>query len=292
LPVPTGTLYSKVYGGDPTGRYLVGEGTYYGGSEGLLWVGGQLTPVNQSSLSPYIQVQFNAVNSHGVIVGERLTSDSSFHTDAFIYRHGRFTLLPAPILGEATNAMAINSRGDVVGTADGATGFVPVEWPADHPGTVRLLSTPSGAGGFANGIDEDGTVVGYLTPYPDGTPYVWPTHGRGAHALPVPVGSTGGNAEAISNGWVAGDVMDTATGSSALAEWNLRTGAFKMWPDIGGYALSVNRSGTLGVAGGEIVHADGRVVPVTGWVYTISAQGVAAGTNNDYIGHAELWLGC
>jgi hypothetical protein len=234
-------------------------------------------------------VQFDAVNSQGVFVGLRTTDDTSFHTDAFVYRHGRFTLLPAPDPGDPTSAVAIDARGDIVGDAIGPDGWEPVEWPANRPGSVRVLPTPGDGWGFATGVDEDGTVVGYLNDTSSGIPYVWPSHGR-PHALPVPAGSGGGFAEAVRRGWVAGDVFDPATGSTEPAEWNLRTGSLKTWPDVEGQALSVNRWGTIGVAGGAIVQADGRVVPIAGWVYTVSDRGTAAGTDNNETGHAVLWL--
>lgn len=290
LPVPAGTTESSVNGGDPTGRYLVGVGFHVGGAEGLLWVDGQPTPVDQSPLSPYNQVQFNAVDNHGTIVGDR-TTDNGFQTDAFIYRDGRFTILPAPNPGDSAEALAINSAGDVVGTAFGATGPQPVEWPAGRAGTVRVLPTPGDVGGFAAGVDQDGTVVGYLAPWPPGTPYVWPAH-RAAYPLPVPTGSMGGNAVAIRLGLVAGNVFDPASGETVPAMWNLRSGQLTVRSDVQGAALSINRWGTIGVAGGALVHADGRVVPVVGWVNVVTDRGTAAGTTNFFTGQAVLWTGC
>ena len=289
LPVPVGTTESMVYGGDSTGRYLVGVGFHQDGSEGLLWVDGRLRPVDQRQLAPYFQVQFNAVNSRGVIVGDRMATNSS-DTDAFVYRDGRFTRLRALIPGGATNAVAVDSRGDVVGSALGSTGWEPVEWLANRPGTVRVLPTPDGVGGFASGIGEDGTVVGYLAPWPPGGPYVWPAHGR-AHALPVPAGSSGGQALAIRQNTVVGSVFDPATGSTVPAVWNLRTKSFRMLSELQGAALSVNRQGTLGLPF-AIVHADGRMVPVDGLVNVVTDRGTAAGTTNAFTGHAVLWLGC
>ncbi len=47
LPVPGGVQYSEVTGGDHTGRYLVGGGTAFDGTQprrvGLLWVNGKVT---------------------------------------------------------------------------------------------------------------------------------------------------------------------------------------------------------------------------------------------------------
>lgn len=292
LPVPTGTTESAVYGGDPSGRYLVGVGFRSGGSDGLRWVGGRLRPIDQRPLEPYLQVQFNAVNSNGEIVGYRMTNASSFHTDAFIYRDGRFTLLPAPSPGYATEALAINARGDVVGIATGSDGQIPVEWSIGrHGAVVRVLATPSGDAAIASGIDTNGAVVGYLISPTATIPYVWPAHGT-PHSLPVPPGSTYGVAYAVSGGMAVGDVIDPTTGTSELAEWNLRTGRLKTWPNVEGQALSINHQGTIGVAGGELVHRDGRIVPVTGWVYTVSDRGTAAGTTNFFTGRAVQWLGC
>ena len=140
---------------------------------------------------------YHDVNSRGVVVGERMTDFGSFHTDAFTYRAGRFTFLPPLRAGDYTDALGINTRGDVVGNSAGT----PVVWPAG--GAVRALA----GNGRATGIDEDGTVVGYLAPYPPGTPYVWPARGE-PHALPVPSGSIGGDRGRIQRGMVAGNVYD------------------------------------------------------------------------------------
>ena len=291
LPVPKGTTESSVNGADPTGRLLVGVGFHQGGAEGLLWVNGRLRSINEHSLAPEVEVQFNAVNSRGETVGQRTTDDSSLHTDAFIYRNGRFTVLRAPSKGESTEALAIDSRGDVIGDAAGPSGWQAVEWPAGRPGTARVLAVPGGGSSFATGIDEDGTVVGYLGSFPPGTPYVWPAHGR-PHALRVPAGSAGGEAVAIRDGWVAGNVFDPATGSTVPAVWNLHTGRFTLWRNVPGSALSINRFGTLGVAGGALVHANGRVVPVTGWVNAVTDRGTAAGATSEFAGHAVRWPDC
>jgi hypothetical protein len=284
LPVPAGTTTSTVNGGAPTGRYLVGVGD----GTGLVWRDGRVTSIDAAPLAPAIRVDFNDINSHGVVVGERMTDSNTFHTDAFVYRAGRFTLLRAPDPGDVTQAVAINSRGEIVGNAYFAAAWHPVVWREDRPGSVRVLPIPAG-GGYAGDIDDDGTVVGYLAPWPPGTLYVWPVHGA-PHALPVPAGSIGGNAVSIRSGMVAGNVFDPVTGSTVATVWHLRTGIITK-SAVQGAALSVNRWGTLGSAG-AIVHADGRVVPVVGWVFVVTDQGLAAGTNKLYIGQAVVWRGC
>lgn len=282
LPAPAGT-FSTVNGGDRTGRYLVGRVNYPDRSAGALWRHGRFTEIDASSLGG-VQVDYHDVNRHGVVVGERMTDFGSFHTDAFTYRRGKFTLLPALRAGESTEALGINSRGDVVGNNIG-NGFTPVVWPANRPGTVRALSP---AAGRAMGIDEDGSVVGYLAPFPPGTPYLWPAKGT---PRPLPDAGQGGNAVAIQRGMVAGNVSDPATGMTVPALWNLRTGGFRMFPDAGGSALSVNRKGTVGGVG-ALVHGGGRVVSVGGWVNTVADTGVAAGTTDQFSGQAVRWFSC
>lgn len=293
LPTPEGTV-SSVNGADPTGRYMVGDAsTGYPDYvfTGLLWKNGRLTEIDASSLQ-HVMLSMEDVNRHGVAVGERTTDYGSFHKDAFIYRDGRFTMLPAPIQGASTDAVAINSRGDVVGNVTGAV----VVWPANRPGTVRVLTQPDGwTNATATDVDEDGTVVGYVGGFPPGTPYVWPAVGT-PHPLPIPAGSEGGTADAIRLGMVAGNVFPPPTGpvnATAPTLWNLRTGSFTIRSDVAAGAFSVNRWGTIG-GGGAIIHADGRVVPILSgaFVNAMTDRGVGAGTTTYAMGQAVIWTGC
>lgn len=272
LPAPTGTLTSVV-GGDPTGTYLVGRVD----GAGALWHNGRFSEIDASSVGG-VQVDYHDVNRYGVVVGERMTDHSSFHTDAFTYRSGKYTFLPPLRTGDYTEALGINSRGDVVGNSAGA----PVVWPAR--GGVRALP----GDGRAMGIDEDGTVAGYLTPYPPSTPYVWPAKGT-PHALPVPDASVGGTAAAIQGGMVVGN-------TTAPTLWDPRTGRFTVHENASGAALSVNRWGTIGTIG-TIAHRDGRVSALGSLdrVSVVTDTGVAAGTVTDSPfgdGRAVRWFGC
>jgi uncharacterized membrane protein len=294
LPTPAGTS-SAVSGGDVTGRYLVGSVSYPDHTVGALWHDGQYTEIDASSI-PNIQIDLHDVSRHGVVVGERMTDYTTFHTDAFTYRDGTFTFLPALHPGDTTRALGINSRGDVVGSSDSDAGggWVPVVWPADKPGTVRALPVPPGTtnGALARGIDDDGAVAGVLSPFPPGTAYLWPARGN-PRALPVPAGSAGSDATAIQGGMVAGSVYDQSTNSSVMTLWNLRTGAITRHTGVHGDAVSVNGGGTIGTAG-AIVHADGRVSTLASGslVTTIAATGEAAGTTQPFHGQATRWLGC
>jgi uncharacterized membrane protein len=294
LPVPDGTTSSSVNGGDPTGRYLVGT-AHPGNFTGLVWRHGRMTEIDGSVLQPSVGVSFNDVNRHGVVTGERTTDNSTFHTDAFIYRAGQFTMLPALNPGDETRTVAINSRGDVVGDTFTATGWHPVVWPADQPGTVRVLTMPDGqpANAFASDIDEDGTVVGYLAPNPPGIPYVWPANGT-PRPLPIPADSSGGGTTAIRLGMVAGGAfhpVGAGMSRSVPTLWNLRTGSRMMWTDLETGVLSVNRWGTLGLVG-AVLHADGRLVPVApgAMVEVITDRGLAAGSTSWIGGQAVIWI--
>ena len=283
LPAPAGSLTS-VNGGDSSGTYLVGSVSDGSRTAGALWRHGRFAEIDASSVTG-VQVDYHDVNRSGVVVGERMTDYSTFHTDAFTWRAGKFTFLPPLRAGDYTDALGINARGDVVGNSAGT----PVVWPAR--GGVRALP----GDGRATGIDEDGTVVGYLAPYPPGTPYVWPAKGK-PHALPVPAGSDGGDAVAIQHGMVAGNVYDPATGSTAPTLWNLRTGGVRLHTNAPGGALSVNRKGTIGTVG-AIVHRNGRVSLLGDLdrVSVLTDSGVAAGTVTDSPfgpGQAVRWFGC
>lgn len=289
LPAPAGSLTS-VEGGDPTGTYLVGRVSDGSRTAGALWRHGRFSEIDASSVTG-VQVDYHDVNRYGVVVGERMTDYSSFHTDAFTYRGGKFTFLPPLRPGDSTEALGINSRGDVVGNSVGdGNGWRPVVWPADKPGTVRALPFPAGhpGDGRALGIDEDGSVVGYLAPYPPGTPYVWPAVGA-PHALPVPDANVGGTAVAIQRGMVAGN-------TTAPTLWNLRSGSVTVQSNASGAALSVNRWGTIGTVG-TIVHRNGRVSAVGAFdrVTVVADSGVAAGTVTGSPfgdGQAVRWFGC
>ena len=293
LPAPAGTT-SDVVGGDVTGRYLVGNVRYADRSAGALWRDGVFAEIDASSI-PNVQVNYHDVNRHGVVVGERMTDYSSFHTDAFTYQDGKFTFLPALRPGDSTEAVGINSRGDVVGNSIGnGNGWRAVVWPADRPGTVRELPLPAGQtnGALARGIDEDGSVVGVVSPYPPGTPYLWPAKGA-PRPLPLPAGSPGGDPVAIQGGMVAGNVYDPASNASVPTLWNLRNGGLTLHRNVQAGALSVNSWGTIG-ASGAIVHADGRVAALDpeALVNTIAETGVGAGTTAEHSGQATRWLGC
>ena len=238
LPVPAGVQYSEVTGGDHTGRYLVGGGTVFDGAQpkrvGLLWVNGKVTEFNTDALAPYAEVKITDVNGRGVLIGNRITDFSTFHTDAWAYRNGGFALLPGLKPADATKAVAVNRRGDIVGTSEDYSVdpvvFHAVIWSADRPGSARELTVGGQSPAWATGIDidDDGTVLGLLgqRPTPEQRPFIWPARGPG-YPLTGPAGTGYPFGVAIHDGWVTGEVV-TDDGLGVVALWNLRSGTARV----------------------------------------------------------------
>jgi uncharacterized membrane protein len=288
---------TQVTGGDPTGRYLVGlannDDTPPSLHSSLVWAAGKPRLLDTEPLRPYIQIRPTAVNRHGVIVGYRLTDPSSFHTDAWSYRGGRFTILPGLTATDSTMAVAVNARGDVVGTSldETALPWHGVVWPADRPGTVRELTVPGQpVQTFAVGVDEDGTVLGHLGTRPGETPYIWPPRGA-PYRLIAPPGIDYAGAYAIRDGWVVGTGQQ---GDHMVGlRWNLRRHTAQVISTENPLVLSVNRRGTVGAVG-AIIHRDGRAVSLGADArpLVVTDRGTAAGNTREYYGEPVTWTGC
>ncbi len=300
LPVPAGVTESKVTGGDHTGRYLAGQGQLTDADYStvvLRWKNGKLNRLDTRALEPYVSLWPTDVNANGVVVGTRLNDTGAFHTDAWQYRGGHFSLLPGLTATDDTEAHAINARGDIVGVSGNLTETAirhAVIWPAAHPGTVREL-VPVGAltsSVVAVDIDADGTVLGFLgdRPSEEQRPYIWPAHGPG-YVLNGPAGSGYPEATAVHNGWVVGTVdPQDGTPDLQLVRWNLRTRKATVvgtapWPK------AVNRQGTIATVD-ALYYPGGRVREMNGYVSVLSDDGTAAGATAEYNGIAAIWKGC
>jgi len=304
LPVPVAAESSSVTGADHTGRFLVGQATVFDGTasvvESLLWTDGRLRTLDTSALAPYVGVKVTDVNSNGAVVGYRTTDVTTFHSDAWVRRNGRYTLLPGLEPDDATQAVAINSAGDIIGTdvdlSVSPAVFHAVIWPAERPGTVRELTIDGASPPWAIGIDidDDGTALAMLGPVttPDQRPYIWPARGQG-YPLTGPTGTTNPFANALHGGWVAGAaVRDTGGGfsTSAVVRWHLPDRTATLVSTEYGDAFAVNRYGTVAVLG-ALIHRNGRISALgdSAQPAVLSDRGTAAGT---YSGSAVVWTGC
>jgi uncharacterized membrane protein len=194
-----------IAGMDPTGRYVIGNGPYQWEDDGstsgynpngmVLWEDGNPTAMTAPGDGGSAA---NAVNADGVVVG-----------DEWIYRDGAMSELPVPDGYASVEATAINAAGDVAGMAytEDFSSYSVVVWPAGNLDDPHVLAVPD-VSASAEGITDDGTVVGQLTVERDGAfwedgGYLWRPDGTRqelrapADATEVVIGGVRGN-------WVVG----------------------------------------------------------------------------------------
>lgn len=236
LPIPDGYPEASVTGGDPSGRFLVGQ--LFREVQKRLVIWDSMRP--KAIAVPGHDDVFRDINSRGVAVGGSWLDEGEA---AWIYRDGKLSRLP----GEKAAAFAI-SEGDVV---VGKANRVPVVWrtPTSPP---EPLALPSGATyGEAVGIGEDGYIVGTgYTPVDQAEPYgpayraalVWHPDGT-VHKLPVPDERRSSYVFGFQGEWAVG--MVTRFHQDPLAaRWKPRTGAVEVF-DTSALGRAVNGSGWL-----------------------------------------------
>jgi uncharacterized membrane protein len=246
----------------------------------------------------HAEVHVTGINGHGVAIGNRVTDLSTFHTDAWMYSNGSFTLLPGLKPTDATNAVAINKRGEIVGTSedDSVDPVVShaVIWSADNPGSVRELTVDGQSPSWATGIDIDdnGTALGLLgqRTTPEARPFVWPARGSG-YPLNAPAATGFPFGVAIHDEWVTGEVV-TADGFGVVALWNLSSGNAQVISTELGAATAVNKDGTVATFN-ALIYRNGQVRMLDGYPTVLSDYGTAAGSDGLFgSGHAVMWTGC
>jgi probable HAF family extracellular repeat protein len=256
-----------------------------------------VSELDTGGLAPYAQVDATDINSHGDVVGYRTRDFSTFGTDAFVYRNGRFTLLPGLTSTDSTVAVAINANGNIVGRSEDTTvspvAWHAVIWPAAHPGTVRELTVDGQSAPWATAVDvdDDGTVLGQLgqRPTPEQRPYVWPADGPG-YSLAAPAGTGYPEGAAIHDGWVAGTaITEGDVGFSVPVRWNLRLGRATVASTEQGTGVAVNRRGTVASVD-ALIYRNGRVQHLGGFVTVLADNGTAAGADAPLLqGNAVIW---
>src|SRR5215813_10746066 len=227
LASPQRGLSPSVTAVDPSGRYVAAISAIRDQQgDPVLWTDGVPSLVHLPTAITKFTFNVSGVNSRGdllINVGAKATSP-------WLYHNGIATMLPKYAGFALMIGTDINARGDVVGYAETSDSgaFVPLIWPAGHPGEVHKLATPHGANAMAQSIDDAGTVGGSLGD--GGTPYVWNASGKG-HALKVPPGYHGGRVFSVNGEWAVGWVGVGKQGQVVAARWNLRTGAANVYPD-------------------------------------------------------------
>jgi hypothetical protein len=254
LPIPAGQgRMSVVNGADPSGRYIVGRSYPTAGDNHplLIWDDGQVRTVTMSGTDQ----EFNDINTAGEAVG---TSYGNSGPMAWAYRAGTLTRLA----GANATAGGIDEQGVIAGSVDDK----PATWRSASAQPAMLPMPASGRTGAVTGIDEDGTMVGWVAGAP-GQPqvgYEWLPDGTGKElTVPTPNGKPIAefSAYSIRNGWVVGAGGDPTNSGSAsyTIRWNLHTGAVDVTPN-----------------------------PQNGLVGTINAQGWIVGDSGT---HAQLVAG-
>ncbi len=240
LPLPDGRKMSLVTGADPSGRFLLGR-TYPDPLKSfhynmVIW--DRLVP--KAVEVPGDDQDLKDINTHGVAVGDSYVGAG---LTAWLYRDGKVSKLPG---GDGAEARAINEANVVVGGRNSK----PIVWRSIDSKPVEL-PLPAGAdSGEAMGIDEDGTIVGFVaTSGPNSrvehTPYAWLPNGLGQELkVPAPASGKavdpadpGAHAFTIRNGWVIGNANHSAV------RWDLRTGEPRVFPQFFVQAESVNTHG-------------------------------------------------
>lgn len=233
LPLPPDTGGIDIRGVDPTQRYIVAI-SYRGADEtALLWHGdGQPQVVAGAE-----DVTVEDVNASGVIAGTRHAAGpagagGAAGDRAVLIRDGQVRVLPMPAGALSTSAVAINTRGDVAGTALLEAGSQrAVVWRAGAAAPVLLPVEARTT--TAAAINDDGVVIGNAGDIRHG--YAWAPDGT-AKALPVPTGYLKAEARAVTGDWALGwadaapigkdgHLVDDPAHPSRGVRWNLRTGA-------------------------------------------------------------------
>jgi len=249
LPVPAGLKDVGVTAIDPTGRYIVGNGSVGQNFRPVLWTDGKARALPVIAKS----VQLTGVNSAGVVVG--LAEDGPQTEYAFRYQNGVYTQLKPPagdwhIYPEPS----INAAGDIVinvepdGNTGGKDSFA-IIW---KNGATTATKLPLPAGANLNDITDDGTLIGSI--YRNGAAqagYAWTQPGKG-RKLTVPPGQEAA-AYAGRGDWATGGVWP----DEKPALWNTRTGKVVVLDTPKG---AVTAPALKGLGPGEAVNAQGWVV--------------------------------
>ncbi|WP_020673343.1 hypothetical protein [Amycolatopsis nigrescens] len=179
----------------------------------------------------------NDQNRAGVIVGSALDYDTG-ESQGFILDGTGFHATPPPDGYASFEPVAINDRGDVVGTAyhpahqaKDAT----VLWPVLGSGPIVIPNTDH-YWQYPADLDEDGTILLNT----DAGPYLW--QNGVTRALEVPPDLTYPQANGLRNGLAVGTASSTQPGSSALL-WDA-TGSVQRLPG-GDIASGINASGLI-----------------------------------------------
>ena len=232
------------FSGSDSNRYVVGhtgtqpweqEGSL-GDPQATLWDNGKIVWHATGGL-PHAW----DVNSSGVMAGDTIV-DGKFY-GITITADGTTKTLPGDPAWVDYDAELINNRGDVVGGAIKADlKHIVVLWPADAPGTYRVLPTPDTGSLFLQDLDEQGEIIGGTQDAPQGA--IWTTSGTYT-PLQTPKFA---DPEAVRGGHVVGGWSTFST--YGAGEWNAQGTMTRSIP--GSTAEGFTALGADGTIAGQI----------------------------------------
>ncbi|MEH1030157.1 hypothetical protein V6W11_20650 [Micromonospora profundi] len=300
LPLPA-DMAGRAVEVDPTGRFVAGLGYRITGDVWqplmLLWTVPPLHPRPGVWNEPRLTVVPTAVdhipssiNRYGVVVGSA-SVDNVYRP--WRYSNGHFEWLPAPTTVSGTWAVAINSRGDVVGygAVEETETTIPLLWPADRPGTVEVIDSPPVTG--AEEILDDGTIVGTAGGFG------WVRHPDGTTDRLTAPGARWSGVWAAQGTWAVGRIgISDDREDGTWVRWDLRTGVANAVNLEGRTPQDVNARGAV-LTGQTVVHGD-RIVTLDGAVpdarlvlgWSIADNGLVVGSTNDSRLRPASWTDC
>ncbi|MGA5303187.1 hypothetical protein ACPCHT_24880 [Nucisporomicrobium flavum] len=258
--LPTGGVEKAlVTGGDPSGHWVVGR-TYPAGKDDgsrplVIWKDGKIADTVRIGGQDQ---SFEDINKRGNAVGYTFEPG----VRPYAYSNGKVTPIPG---GEAV-AQAINDDGVVVGSLGPIYEGLPVRWSSITAQPEKLPVPRGTESGAAIDIDEDGTILGTVSPKgKEGSGYLWLPDGT-HRAMPLPK-IDGKKATmfwpaSIRNGWVVGrSVVDTEQERRfEFFRFRIATGRYERLPDDSGMPDRVAANGwIIGTARRPVITSDGNV---------------------------------
>lgn len=218
----------------------------------------------------------NGINSAGQVVGYCYLSGGKTHGFKWTSKNGMQDL--GTLGGANSNAIAINSRGDVLGQADTATGQKKnVLWRGTAITDLDdALSSNGWTGATVTGMNDSGQIVGYgwhggaysrafvMTPHPQlKLPNDPPSAPSKAPALPTPSANATGlvlithgwNSNATSGSWVA-NLASTERGAiqnSGTNDWDVVAYDWSIQAKTDNPVQAANNAATIGFELGRIL---------------------------------------
>ncbi|GAA2466478.1 hypothetical protein [Winogradskya humida] len=226
LPGPTTVVHAV----DHTGRYVLEEQKSSGGKvKAVVWRGG--AKVSEVTLPTFTDASY-ALNGKGDFV-VTITSATG-RTTPYVYADGSLTALK----GGNGVAVAITDNGRIAGSQQPGSAVV---WQSPDAEPTKLALPDGYYASGADGMDESGTVIGYLQGGGSTKAALWLPDGS-VRELPAPVGRDERSLTGIANGWAVGS--DTVPGQGFVTgfRYNVVTGKSEELPA---------QFGAPQVAGGE-----------------------------------------